>query len=57
MISIVKLKEGRDIYGEVRDWNWKDKFVVVACENTDGDKFKKVIHWDNIEYVMETEVE
>ena len=56
MISIVKLKEGKDIYGEVRDWNWKDKFLVIASETNDGDKYKKVIHWDSIEYVMEMEV-
>lgn len=56
MISIVKLKEGKDIYGEIRDWNWKDKFLVIASETSDEEKFKKVIHWDNIEYVMEMKV-
>ena len=57
MKSIVKLKEGKDIYGEIRDYDWKGKYVVIASETIEGDKYKKVIHWDNIEYVMETEVE
>lgn len=46
-MNAVELKEGGTIYGEIQDYNWKDKFLVVIDRKEDIE-YKRIIHWDNI---------
>jgi hypothetical protein len=46
-MNAVELKEGSTIYGEIEDYNWKDKFLVVIDRHEDIE-YKRIIHWDNI---------
>ena len=46
-MSTINLKEGGVVYGEIQDYNWKDKFLVVIDKREDIE-YKRIIHWDNI---------
>jgi len=51
-MTLINLKEGGTIFGDIVDYNWKDKFLVITNERH-GEKFKTIIHWDNIIRVIE----
>lgn len=51
-MAMINLIEGATFFGEIIDYDWKGKFLVVETGETDA-RYKKIIHWNNVEYVSE----
>ena len=46
-MALITLIEGGAFFGDVMDYNWKGKFLVIERK-----PHKVIIHWDNVESIM-----
>lgn len=51
-MAMINLIKGGTFFGEIIDYDWKGKFLVVETGERDA-RHKKIIHWNNVEYVSE----
>jgi len=54
-MAMICMKDGGTFFGDIIDYDWKDKFLVVKV-NIGNVSDKKNVHWDNIISVV-TEIE
>lgn len=50
-MAMITLIKGGTFFGEILDYDWKGKFLVVEVGKEAGIAHKRVIHWNNIESV------
>ena len=60
-MAMIRLKEGATFFGNIKEYDWKGKFLVVELPELaiKGVKENRIISWDNVEsvYVSEDERE
>jgi hypothetical protein len=56
-MALIHLKYGDTFFGSIKDYNWKGKFLVVEIPeiNLKGDSDCRIISWDNVESVYDSE--
>ena len=56
MICLIK---GGTFFGSIKEYNWKDKFLVVELNELaiGGGKENRIISWENVESVFVSEKE
>jgi hypothetical protein len=56
-MAMIHLKEGGTFFGTVKDYDWKGKFLVVTLPEiiVENEPEIRIISWDNIESVYDTE--
>ena len=52
-MALIRLKKGGTFFGEIEDYDWKGKYLVVL-ERKEDLLERRTIHWDNVESVFET---
>ena len=51
-MAMITLIKGGTFFGEILDYDWKGKFLVVEVGKAADIAHKRVIHWNNIESVF-----
>lgn len=56
-MAMIRLKEGGTFFGHIKEYDWKGKFLVVELPEivVEGVKDNRIISWDNVESVYDTE--
>jgi hypothetical protein len=56
-MAMIQLKHGSTFFGCTKDYDWKGKFLVVEIPEIEvnGDSDCRIISWDNVESVYDTE--
>ena len=50
-MALITLIHGASFFGDIVDYDWKGKFLVI-CVGKEGDvPHKRIIHWNNVEGV------
>ena len=53
-MAMIRLVKGGTFFGNVIDYDWKDKFLVVDISNEDIKEIR-IISWNNVESVFDDE--
>ena len=56
-MALIDLIKGATFFGDIIDYDWKGKFLVVEVGKDTDDPHRRIIHWDNIEDVSASEEE
>jgi hypothetical protein len=58
-MAMIRLKHGGTFFGDIKDYDWKGKFLVVEIPEIEvnGNLDYKIIFWENVESVYDSEYE
>lgn len=56
-MAMIRLKHGGAFFGDIKDYDWKGKFLVVILPGiiVENEPEIRIISWDNVESVYDSE--